>query len=244
MKAVKVAMLTGETVGANAAGEVWHFFEKELGYPITLINANDFGRAKLSEIDVLVLPDGNYRFLADKNLSERFHLWVQNGGNAIVMESAVAQVSRLEWSVIKARKDDEKDTLGKKDPYVFLRTFENREKDEVPSTTPGAVFRVDADNTHPLMYGYPSYYYTLKMDNSIYDYIKEGGWNAGVIKKDNQVAGFVGFKLRSKLKDGLVFGVQDAGAGAITYLSDNVLFRNFWENGKLMFCNAVFMVGR
>ncbi|MEI9910073.1 MAG: hypothetical protein WDO71_10580 [Bacteroidota bacterium] len=33
------------------------------------------------------------------------------------------------------------------------------------------------------MYGYPSYYYTLKMDNIIYDFIKEGGWNAGVIKK-------------------------------------------------------------
>jgi hypothetical protein len=244
MKAVKVAMLTGEGVGANAAGEVWHFFEKELGYPITLINAIDFGRAKLNDIDVLILPDGNYRFLADKNLAERFHLWIQNGGNAIAMESAVAQLSRLEWSVIKVRKDDEKDTLGKKDPYIFLRSFENREKDEVPGTTPGAVFRVDTDNTHPLMYGYPSYYYTLKMDNIIYDYIKEGGWNAGVIKKDNQVAGFVGFKLKSKLKDGLVFGVQDAGAGTITYLSDNVLFRNFWENGKLMFCNAVFMVGR
>ena len=46
------------------------------------------------------------------------------------------------------------------------------------------------------MYGYPSYYYTLKMDNIIYEFIKEGGWNAGVIKKDNQLAGFVGFKLK------------------------------------------------
>ena len=30
----------------------------------------------------------------------------------------------------------------------------------------------------------------------------------------------------------------------ITYLADDVLFRNFWHNGKLMFCNAVFLVGQ
>jgi hypothetical protein len=46
------------------------------------------------------------------------------------------------------------------------------------------------------------------------------------------------------LNDELVFGVQDMGAGEIVYLSDNLMFRNFWENGKLMFCNAVFMVGQ
>ncbi|HEY6505009.1 MAG TPA: M14 metallopeptidase family protein [Chitinophagaceae bacterium] len=244
MKAMKVAVMTGEGVGSNAAGEVWHFFEKELAYPVTLINANDFGRAKWNEIDVLILPDGNYRFLSDKSSSDQFAQWIRNGGNVIGLESAVAQLAKQDWSVVKLRKDDEKDTIGKKDPYQLLKSFENREKDEIPATTPGSVFKVDIDNTHPLMYGYPNYYYTLKMDNTIYDYIKEGGWNAGVIKKDNQVAGFVGFKLKTKLKDGLVFGVQNMGRGTVIYLSDNVLFRNFWENGKLMFCNAVFMTGQ
>ena len=66
----------------------------------------------------------------------------------------------------------------------------------------------------------------------------------GIIKKDNQVAGFVGAKLKDKLKDGLVLGVQQMGSGSITYLTDNVMFRNFWENGKLMLCNAVFLVGQ
>lgn len=244
MKALKVAMLTGEGVGPNAAGEIWHFFEKELDYPVTLINANDLNRVKWSNIDVMILPDGVYRFLNDKSLSDLFQQWIRNGGRVIALESAVAQLAKQEWSVVKLRKDDEKDTLGKKDPYLLLKSFENREKDEVPGTTPGSVFKVDIDNTHPLMYGYPNYYYTLKMDNIIYDFIREGGWNAGVIKKDNQVSGFVGFKLKQKLKDGLVFGVQPVGLGTVTYLSDDVLFRNFWENGKLMFCNAVFMVGQ
>ena len=94
------------------------------------------------------------------------------------------------------------------------------------------------------MYGYPKYYYTLKMDDAIYDFIKKDGWNVGVLKKNNQLAGFVGTDLGPKLNDGLLFAVQDVSGGSVSYLSDNVLFRNFWENGKLMFCNAVFMVGQ
>jgi len=128
--------------------------------------------------------------------------------------------------------------------YSALLPYESRERDPLSNSTPGAIFKVDVDNTHPLMYGYPSYYYTLKMDNSVYEFIKDGGWNVGVLKKENLMAGYVGYKLSPRLKDGLLFGVQDMGNGNITYLSDNVLFRNFWKNGELMFCNAVFMVGQ
>jgi len=34
------------------------------------------------------------------------------------------------------------------------------------------------------------------------------------------------------------------GGGSVVYLSDNPLFRNFWENGKLLFTNAVFLAGQ
>ena len=103
---------------------------------------------------------------------------------------------------------------------------------------------MELDNTHPLAFGYPGYYYTLKQDDNIYEFIKEGGWNVGVIKKERQVAGFVGSKLQNHLQDGLLFGVQEMGRGTITYLADDVLFRSFWENGKLLFANAVFLVGQ
>ena len=244
LKAPRVVMLTGEGVGPNAAGEVWFFFEQQLNYPVTLINANDFSRAAWDKIDVLILPDGNYRFLNEKSSTDQFIQWIRNGGRVVALENAVLQLSKQDWSAVHLKKDDDKDTATKKNPYISLLTFENRKKDELPAITPGSIYKVDVDNTHPLMFGYPNYYYTLKRDNNVYDFIKEAGWNAGVIKKDNQVAGFVGYKLKNKLKDGLLFGVQDMGRGSISYLSDNVLFRNFWENGKLMFCNAVFLVGQ
>ena len=70
------------------------------------------------------------------------------------------------------------------------------------------------------------------------------GWNVGVVKKDSYVAGFSGYKVKNKLKDGMLFGVEEMGAGHVVFMADNPLFRMFWENGKLLFCNAVFLIGQ
>jgi hypothetical protein len=242
-----VAVLTGNGVSSGGAGEVWHFFEQQLNYPVTLINADDIGRVNWKNIDVLIMPDGYYKFLSDKNAAEQLKNWVQQGGKIIAMENAVAQLSKNDFGIKqKENADDKKDgdkDKTKKDEYADLHKYEARERDNLMNSTPGSIYKVELDNSHPLAFGYPNYYYTLKQDDNVYEFLKDGGWNVGVIKKDNYVSGFTGSKAKEKLKDGLIFGVQESGRGQIVYLADDVLFRNFWENGKLLFCNAVFMVG-
>ena len=241
IKARRIALLTGDGISPNAAGEVWHFFEQQIDYPITLINVADFGRIKWSDYDLVIMPNGNYRFLTDKSSADQFKNWISAGGNVIAIENAVAQLAKLEWAIKSKKTDDSSDS---KTAYEALRKFENRERDFIPTITTGSIFKVELDNTHPLGFGFPNYYYTLKQDDAIYEFIKEGGWNVGVLKKDKQISGFVGSKLVGKLQDGLLFGTQDIDNGSITYLADDVLFRSFWENGKLMFSNAVFLVGQ
>lgn len=238
LKLKRVVLLTGEGVSSLGAGEIWHFFDKELEYPVSLVYANDFGRINLQETDVIIMPDGNYRFMSDKTSSDQLRDWISKGGKVVALESAVAAFARLEWSGLKSKKSDEA-TTKEKDPYAPLSLFENRERDYVRNITPGSIYKVELDNSHPLAFGYPNYYFTLKMDDNIYDFMN-GGWNVGVIKKEGQLAGFVGSRLKDRLKDGLLFGVQPVGRGSVVYLTDDVMFRNFWENGKLMLCNAVF----
>jgi len=244
ISAPKVALVTGSGVGSNAAGEIWHFFEQQLDYPITLINQDELSRASWKDIDVLIMPDGFYRFLSDKSAADQLKTWVQQGGRLIALEGAVAQLSRTDWALKmkEEKKDDKKEE--KKDDYTLLRRYENRERDFLTGSIPGAVYRVQLDNSHPLAFGYGDVYYTLKQDDNIYEFIKDGGWNVGVLKKDNYVSGFVGSRTKEKLRDGVVFGVQDMGRGQIVYFADDVLFRSFWENGKLLLCNAVFLVGQ
>ncbi|WEK33768.1 MAG: M14 family metallopeptidase [Candidatus Pseudobacter hemicellulosilyticus] len=244
--APRVTLLAGENVSSLGMGELWHIFDTELEYPINIVWTEDLNAAVLKATDVLLLPAGNHRFLADKATGELLKDWVSAGGRLIALESAVAQLARNDWGLKAKEEEDKKDDKkdDRKEDYSMLRRYENRERDFLPGFNPGAIYKVELDNSHPLAFGYDSIYYTLKQDDRIYEFIRDGGWNVGVIKKESPVSGFVGAKAKERLKDGLIFGVQDIGRGNVVYLADNPVFRNFWENGKLLLCNAVFMVGQ
>ncbi|HEV3415113.1 MAG TPA: M14 metallopeptidase family protein [Puia sp.] len=247
----RVAMLTGDQVNSQDAGEVWHLFEQELHYPITLLNATEVRQISWKNFDVLILPNGSYRgVLEDKNVADGLKSWVREGGRLIAMQDAVMQLAKGEWGIREkaegngtGKEEDKDDNAGKVD-YSLLRRYSDRQREEVVNSVPGAIYRVELDNTYPLAFGYPDHYYTLKQDLNVYEFFKEGGWNVGVIRKDNYVSGFSGNKAKEHLKDGLIFGVQDFGRGKVVYMADDPLFRSFWENGKLFVCNAVFLVGQ
>jgi hypothetical protein len=234
-------------VGSQEAGEVWHLFEQELGYPITLVNAESMAYVAWKNFDVVILPGGRYRGLEDKNTAEMLRNWVQEGGRLIAMEQAVEQLAKGEWGIrAKAadgdKKEDEKDK--KDDEYADLHRYDNRQREEVTGSVPGSIYKVELDNSHPLAFGYPDHYYTLKQDDNVYEFMKDGGWNVGVVRKDGYVSGFTGTRAREKIRDGVIFGVQDLGRGEVVFMADDPLFRSFWENGKMLFCNAVFLVGQ
>ena len=245
MKAPKIGLLAGDNISSLGMGEIWHFFDAQIEYPINVIWVNDL-RTSLKDIDVLILPNGNYRFFTEKPFNDALKEWVNSGGKLIAIENAAVQMSRNEWGFKLKGADDKKDEKEdeKKEDYSLLRRYENRERDFIPSFNPGSIFKIELDNSHPLAFGYPDFYYTLKQDDNIYEFIKEGGWNVGFLKKDNYVTGFTGSKTKEKLKNGLLFGVMEMGRGNVVFLADNPMFRSFWENGKLLFANAVFLVGQ
>jgi len=238
VKAPRVMMLAGEEQRALNVGEVWNYFDRQLQYPITLVNPKDFGRVKWTDIDIFIMPKGNYSFLKDKAQAEMFANWIKAGGKVIALESSVAQLSSQPWSSVKIVPQDTAVKV-KESPF---KPYANRERESLKDYTGGAIYKVDFDATHPLMYGNKEYY-TLKQDAILYQYFKEGvGWNVAYVKENALMSGFVGQHLHKKLKNGLVFGVQDVGAGTVIYLADNVLFRNFWDSGKLIMANALFQV--
>lgn len=247
IKAPKVMLVTGDDVSSLGVGEIWHFFEQQLEYPITVVNERNLNNVKWDQIDVLILADGEYKTLTEKAAAERLKEWISKGGKLIALETAAEQVSEAEWG-IKLKKDKEEAVPEKNKPledsYDALKPYANRERESVRQFIPGAIFKVQLDTTHPLAFGYPGVYYTLKQDSRLYEFIDNGGWNVGVLKKDNYLSGFVGADTRNRLKDGLLFGVKEIGNGSVVILADNPLFRSFWENGKLMFSNAVFLVGQ
>ncbi len=232
----KIALVGGEETSSLAFGEIWHFFEQQIHYPLSVIRAQDVKHINLNDFDVLIYPNGSYEDLA----SEKMQYWIQNGGKLIAMENALTHLAGKKGFALTL-KEPAKNEKGK-NPYQQIKKYENRERESVQSNIPGAIYKINLDNTHPLGYGFPDFYFTLKRDSKIYNYL-DTGWNVGTLKQNNYVTGFVGNQTKKTLADGLLFGVQDIGNGSVVYLAEDPLFRGFWENGKLLFSNAIFMVG-
>jgi hypothetical protein len=244
ISAPKIACVSGEEAEAGASGEVWYFYEKQIGYPITLLNSDAVNGNVLKNFDVLIVPDGNYSFISNKDKLDEIKTWVKNGGRLIAMERVVSQLATTDLGLKLKKQDDEKDEDKdrKTDNYNVLKKYENRDRDEIPNFIPGAIFEVQLDATHPLAFGYGNNYYTLKQNGTLIEFNKDA-WNVGVIKKNNIVSGFAGYKVKEKIKDGTVIAVQNFGRGSVIYFVDDPIFRNFWQNGKLIFFNAAFLVG-
>lgn len=247
LKAPKVAALFGEQTSSLSSGEIWHFFEQTLHYPITQIGTDYFRNVDLKKYDVLIVPEGFYRMF-DEGTLETISGWVSGGGRLIVIANGVTAFAEKKGFGLKPyATEDEKTQAEKKEKEEReknqLRKYGEAERKQLSETISGAIYKVSVDNSHPLAYGLRDTYYTLKTNELRYGFL-ENGWNVGVIKGGAKpVQGFAGFKINRKISNSLVFGTEEKGQGSVTYFVDNPLFRTFWENGKLVFANAVFMIG-
>ncbi len=238
LKEPEVMIVGGEGTNPNSFGHLWHFFDQELKVPVTNVYTDDFGRTSLADYNVLVLADGSYPTI-DSTAMAKITDWVRGGGKLIVLGSAVNKVSSHPDFKIKRKKNSSNNPSTVESPK---RThYAGQERRSITNAMPGAIYKIKLDNTHPLAYGLPDYYHTLKTSTTAYQYLNSG-WNVGYIGKDPQITGFVGFEAKKKLEETSVFGVQNLGRGKVVYMVDNPLFRGFWRQGKFIFVNAVFLL--
>lgn len=232
LNVAKIGVVTGQETSSQSVGEIWHFFEQELDYPLTMLTTQSLAYLDVNKINTLILPDGSY---TDK-VAEQLANWVNLGGKLILVEDAIgAMIGKKPFDIKKKiyPKVEDKETEERK--------YSEKDKDDLQNSIPGAIYKVSLDQTHPLAAGLGKFYYTLKTDEKIYEPL-ENGWNVGSLKSDSYVSGVAGTNVKKKLNSGMLYGVQQAGRGTIVYLGTDVLFRSFWENGKQMFANALFLV--
>ncbi|SEL42580.1 M14 family metallopeptidase [Parapedobacter koreensis] len=248
IQAPKVALIAGDGTSSLSVGEVWHFFEQELDYPLSILEPQQLSSADLSAYNTIILPSGNYGAWGDA-ATKKLEAWIRAGGKVIAIEGAVGFFSGRDGFGLSAylNEDERKAAEKKREQEAAeerIADFQARERAEIAHSVSGAVFEVKVDATYPLGFGTEGKYYTLKNNGRRYAYLKEG-INVGIIPDLNYYrTGFVGAKVKEAVGESLVFGVEHVGRGQVIYLVDNPLFRGFWENGKLIFSNALFMVGQ
>jgi len=235
-RAPRVVMFTGEDVSGMNMGEVWHFFDWQLEYPITLVDMDRVGQLNFFDFDVMVLPAGRYNSLLTGTTGDRVSDWLSRGGRLIVLENVITQIGSLRGvDVPEAKSPDEEEVDAMDDR---LRVFGERRREGMSSSLAGGIFRTHIDVTHPLGFGMPETYYSLKRRTDAFEYLNRG-WNVGHIPADGFTSGFVGYKVKPVVEESLNFGVINVGRGQVILMVDNPLFRGFWYSGRLLFSNAV-----
>lgn len=233
----KVAVLSGKGTSSLSFGEIWHFFETQLHYPLTIIDTDYFGGTNLDNYDVLIIPNGYYGSVIDSTQLKRIRDFNRAGGTTIAMGNALNTFADQSGFSLKRKKAKKSDGKSSKN----LTPYADRERAGANNLITGAIFKGTVDDTHPLAFGYGKEYFSLKLGGRTYDYLKSGS-NVAYYEKDaTNVSGFAGKKAVKNIPESLLFGEQRMGSGSIIYMVDNPLFRSFWENGKLFFVNAIFL---
>ena len=244
----RIAVLFGEQTSSLSSGELWHFFEQQIQYPIAQIPVASITHLNLKRYDVLVVPEGSYHVFDDP-LLEKLLRWVEDGGHLVLIGNALNPfVDKKGFGLKKysttAEKDEAERAEKDRQQREGLPRYEEVERRQLSENISGAIYKVNLDNSHPLAFGMRPFYFTLKTHERRFAWLSNG-WNVAYFKSPvKPVQGFAGFKANRTLENSLLIGTEDIGQGKAIYFVDNPLFRSFWEDGKMLFANAVFMVGQ
>jgi hypothetical protein len=240
--APRIALLKGERTSSLAYGAAWYFFEQTLEYPVTSIDTDYFASVDLSKFDVLVMPSGSYSGMLNESGMKKVTDFVRSGGKVIAMDNAVSAFAGKDEFSLKSNEASKDSTKTEEKKNDLLIPYASREEAGTDNLITGSIFKTTIDATHPLAFGYDDTYYSLKLGSDSYSYL-ENGYNVGWIPEDvKNVSGFAGDTAKTKLKNSMIFGEERLGSGSVIYMVDDPLFRAFWQNGKLFFVNAVFLV--
>ena len=230
IKAPKIAIFKNDFTSPYRYGEVWHFFERELRYPLMQVDQK-FLEKILVDIDILIIPGGSYGKWSNSKSEGKIAEWLNEGGKIIALSSALDLFANTDNFSLKKKKDKIEDNA--------MLPYSKKERNEISKIITGSIYEAKIDKTHPLGFGI-SRYYTLKLNANSYNLLEDQG-NAFILDSDTKpIAGFVGHLAKEDQKMSLLFGKEKFGNGSLVYLVDNLLFRGFWYSGKQVFSNAVF----
>ena len=240
MKKRSVAIFCGENTSSGSVGELWYFFDRELNYPVTLINTDDVKSIDLKDYEIIILTSGTY-----PNLRDTIVDFVKRGGRVIAIENSISLFAGEKTTslakAIETRTAEQKlaEKKVKSDDSTLLKKYDLsvERRYSLTDRSAGSIYKVKLDDTNPYCYGMGKEWFLMKRTAG-YPFLTTGN-NIGYILEKEPVAGFAGFKYKDKIKNTLVIGSENIGSGEVIYISDDPYFRAFWKSGRVLLGNTV-----
>ncbi len=226
-----VALITGSGVNALDAGEFWHLMDQRMNIPLSHLEPSTVNRIDLSKYTTLVLVSGTYNEL-DK---EKLKSWVRGGGVLVVMEEAVTWAAAAGLSNVTFKR-----AKGVADS---TQVYRYSDKDEIGGAQAmrGAIFRAEADLSHPLAYGYTKPYISTFKANKVFMERSKNPFATPFYYKDAPLqSGWLSRQNKDATKGSAAVVVSGLGSGKVVSIADNPNLRGFWLGGSKLMMNALF----
>ncbi|MEM6378721.1 MAG: M14 family metallopeptidase, partial [Bacteroidota bacterium] len=165
IKIPKILIFGGESTSNQSFGQLWFYLDQVLDYPHTIIEPNQINSIPLEDYNVLIMPEGRYR-MGEAAVS-RLNSWVSGGGRVIAIGRASQVLASLDGFNFKRSVDEAEQSQAQRENQELrmnsrLDPYAGQYRRYANYAIPGAIFKVDLDQTHPLAFGLGEHYFTLK----------------------------------------------------------------------------------
>ena len=230
LKKPKVAILSGEGTSSYGAGELWHLVDNRMRIPVSLLNATNLNRKKLSSYNTIIFPDGAYSKLDSSDI-KNVKDWIASGGTLISVQTGSKWI--VDKKIINENlTDNKKMTLDI--PYDQLRPVTGAQR------IGGAIFEVRIDNTHPIGFGYNTTHSVFRRGTNFFELSESASANVARYTKNPLKSGYISEEKLSEIKNTASIIAKKQGMGHIVLFADNPAFRAFWYGTNGLLLNAIF----
>lgn len=251
-----IAIAWDAPLRTTSAGNTRFVIERQMGYPVTAIRADDLASVDLSRYHVLILPHGWYGSTPGEAGAENLKKWVRNGGVLVTMAGGTRFAADAEAGLLDVDREyavtESDDASGNDDGNMVpgkLLTEASQLNDEIQSadTSPdwvaGVLANVEVDQEHWLTAGVNPDVVGLVYGNDIYTPIKlKSGKNLAWFKGPDEVlaSGYLWEENRKQLAYKPFLIHQSMGDGMVIAFTQEPTFRAYMDGLNVMFANALF----
>ena len=236
LKQPKVLLLGGQGISQYEAGEIRYYLDETLQIPISIVEHSRLAGVDLSRYSHLILVDGDYKALSDKNISQ-LKKWLKQGGVVFAQKRAAKWLAKQDILSVNFIDKKQIDQLFDSEQL----SYQDKEKLSARKRIAGAIFATDLDISHPLAFGYTDKTLplfrnsTLIMEVGLQPFVTLAKYNAEPL-----LSGYTDKNLVHRLAHNAAIVAHNYGKGRVIASTDVLAFRGYWLGSAKLLANSLF----
>lgn len=250
-----IAMAWDQPFSSLNAGHTRFVIERQLGYPVTAIRAEQLRGADLSNYEVLILPSsyGNLGDAFGEDGANNLKRWVERGGVLITMAGSTAWAvqNNLLASALESAASESKVNVHNEakveglllESAAHLHDYINGATTD-PYWTSGVITKLNVDQEHWLTAGVPASVNSITVGNQIYRPLTiTNGRNLLTYAAADEVlaSGYLWAENKQQLAHKPYLMWQPRGRGMVISFAQEPTYRAYLDGLTVTLANAIFM---